>query len=63
MRRPTKAQTRYRAKMNCERKRQSSSKKTAEDAMFSYYRRAVGKKIGRASVYKCGDHWHWGHNR
>lgn len=37
------------------------TKKAATDAMNSLRRRQLGGIRMNAEVYKCGDHWHFGH--
>ena len=45
-------------RLTCGNKKKHESHKQAEDAMYSYKRRYAARNV---EVYKCGDHWHWGH--
>lgn len=49
--------------LSCKNKTEYSSHKAAADAMYSFRRRNLGGLRTNTQVYKCGDHWHWGHYR
>jgi hypothetical protein len=49
--------------LRCKDKKDYLNKKAAEDAMHSFRRRNLGGLRTNTQVYKCGDHYHWGHYR
>lgn len=51
-------------KLSCKNKtNQYRSNQEAYDAMKDFYRRNYGGIQTNTSVYHCGDHYHWGHER
>jgi hypothetical protein len=50
-------------KLSCKNKAKYNSSQDADKAMKDFYRRNFGGIETNTSVYPCGNHYHWGHQR